>query len=92
MEWYHKELTIEEAQYIAYLRAGPIMHSSRRIAELVHETYPHLVKKSLAGNQMVGVDLVRDAFFVIFNIRHIEAHNLADTDKKWRDILISWDL
>lgn len=90
--WFHKELNEEQAQYIAFLRAGPVMHSSRRIAELVHEKYPEIVSEELSGNQMVGVDLVRDAFFVIFKIRHMEAHSLAEKESKWQDILISWDL
>lgn len=60
------ELTEEQKEYIRYLREdGPVIHSWRRIAELVVEKYD--VDHELHGNQLYGQDLCREAGCKEFN-------------------------
>jgi hypothetical protein len=80
------QLTREQAYYIAYLRAGPIMHSWRRIAELFCETYPKDSNPEWDGNQFYGEDLCKMAFGYIYSIDVIS----ASKDPKWDKILEAW--
>lgn len=49
------------AYRVKQLRAGRVMHSWRRIAEIYCDEFPYLAKKFLRGNQIYGMDLCRDA-------------------------------
>lgn len=60
-------MTEEIAQWIEYLRTGPIMHSWRSISEIICDDYPEFVEGQgwevdvVRGNQLHGVDLCREA-------------------------------
>jgi hypothetical protein len=63
-------MTKEVAEYIKELRMGRIMHSWRRIAELVCVEYPSAVEElgwdvDASGNQSMGVDLCKEAAKVL---------------------------
>jgi len=49
---------------IQELRAGPVMHSWRRIAEIICSEYPE-AEQNLSGNQLYGEALCRKAAAVL---------------------------
>lgn len=83
----------EQAYFIAYLRAGPVMHSLRRISELVFERYPEITSADLAGNQLEGQDLIREAFKIVHQVDHMEAHRLANEGHNgYKRLIHHWDI
>jgi hypothetical protein len=49
------------ADRIKELRCGRIVHSWRRIAEIIVEEYPNDFDPELSGNQILGMELCKDA-------------------------------
>ncbi len=71
-------MNLEQAYFIAYLQTGPIRTSARALSEKVHEKYPDLVPVELAGNQIEGMDLAKDAFETIYGMNYIDAARTGD--------------
>jgi len=57
-------MTEAKAKRIQLLRAGPIQHSLRRIAEIIEAEYPEYPE--LSGNQLYGSELVMEAMEFIY--------------------------
>lgn len=57
------------AEHIKLLRTGPVMHSFRRLSEVICEVYPEFIKErheeGLEGVQMHGEELCRWACDVL---------------------------
>jgi hypothetical protein len=49
------------ARRVRELRLGPVIHSWRRIAELICKEFPQHAKPEMSGNQLFGKDLCRQA-------------------------------
>lgn len=54
-------MDLKQAMAIGFLAQGPITHSSRKIAEITSEIFPEICPKELSGNQIKGMDLVKEA-------------------------------
>ena len=58
-------MDMKKALRICELRTGDVMHSWRRIAEVICEEYP-AEPQDLHGNQMFGKDLCEEAMKTIY--------------------------
>lgn len=79
-------MTKEQAYFIGFLRAGPLMHSWRDVAKKVHEIYPELTPKELSTNQVEGDHLCKAAFQIIYGFYPFEAPDNSQAQK----ILKEW--
>jgi hypothetical protein len=66
-------MDIIKARRIQELRTGKIIHSFRRIAEIIEEEFPEYPK--LHGNQLYGMDLVKNAMKTIYGKSFLEIDN-----------------
>ncbi len=77
-------MTREKALRIQYLRTGPVMHSWRRISEIICEEFPEDTNQELKGNQMHGKwDLCWEAMILLAGVTDIK-----DVPEKMRE---EWD-
>ena len=74
-------MNMKKALRICELRTGDVMHSWRRIAEVICEEYSG-EDQDLHGNQLYGIDLCREAMSVIHK------KEFKDLDDHIRD---EWD-
>lgn len=72
----------KKADRIKQLRTGNLMHSWRRISEIICEEFPD-ENKELSGNQLHGIDLCKNAMLFLYN-----AKNINDIPNKIRAL---WD-
>lgn len=73
-------MNLQKAKRIQELRAGKVMHSARRIAEIIEDEFP--LYPELRGNQLWGQELIKDAL----NILYGEWSSISDT------VLEEWGL
>lgn len=71
-----------KAKRIEALRVGPVMHSWRRISEIICEEFPD-EDQELHGNQLHGVDLCKDAMMLL--------HGVADLNELPDIVRERWD-
>lgn len=74
-------MTFKMAHRIKFLRAGPVMHSWRRIAEIICEEFPEETESELSGNQLYGKELCKDAMEFIY----------GEWSKIPEDVFKEWD-
>lgn len=54
-------MDIKQAMVVGFLAKGTLIHSSRRIAEVINDFYPDICPDELRGNQLAGMELVHEA-------------------------------
>lgn len=74
----------KKAERIQFLRTGPVMHSWRRISEIICDEFPDDPEEWRdRGNQFHGIDLCRDAMMFLNGVTE-----LKDLPEKVRE---EWD-
>jgi hypothetical protein len=64
-------MDLNKAKRIEQLRVGVVMHSWRRISEIICEEFAD-ENQELKGNQLHGVDLCKDAMVVLCGVSTIQ--------------------
>lgn len=64
-------MNLKKAERIELLRTGPVMHSWRRISEIICAEFPD-EDKELSGNQLHGVDLCREAMMFLLGCKDLK--------------------
>lgn len=70
----------KKAERIEILRCGPVMHSWRRISEIICDEFSD-EDQELHGNQLHGVDLCRDAMMFLLGCKTIQEVPSEERDR-----------
>lgn len=66
-------MNLKKAERIELLRCGPVMHSWRRISEIICDEFPNDPEEWRdRGNQMHGIDLCKDAMMFLLGCKDMK--------------------